>query len=337
MILRLLKQKKLVIGAILILIIGGSTVYFQSNKNGTKNLLSAKVKRSDIEKTLTLSGNINVEEKTTLRFQTSGRLTYVGVKEGDFVKKNQLVAMLDQRTVKKSLEKDLNDYLKTRWDFEQDKDDNKYSVITDSVKRILEKSQFDLNNAVLDVELQSLAVEYSKLFSPIEGIVTSVATPYAGVNITPTQAEIVIMNPKTIYLSAQADQDEIITIKEGMTGKLILDSYPNEEVQGTINKIAFTPSQGETGTVYEVKISIPFDNSGSKFRLGMSGDITFVTEKKSNVLHIPVKFVFEENNKSYVNILKDKKKIKQPVKTGLETDEDFEITSGLADGDTIYD
>src|SRR3990167_4022584 len=337
MILRLLRQRKLLIGAAFLLIVVAIFIYFQNTKNSVKTLQSAKVKRGNIEKNLTLSGNINVDEKVILRFQTSGRLTYIGVKQGDYIRKNQLIAMLDQRSVKKNLQKELNDYLTARWDFEQDKEDNKSVVMTDSVRRILEKSQFDLNNAVLDVELQYLAVEYSKLISPIEGIVTFVGSPYPGINVTPTQAEFEIMNPKTIYMSAQADQDEITQIKEGMTGLIILDSYPDEKLSGTVKTTAFTPTQGETGTVYEIKISLPVDNAASKFRLGMSGDITFVTEKKSDVLNVPVKFVFEDNGKSYVNIMKNNKKVKQTVKTGLETDEFFEITSGLKKGDVIYD
>ena len=60
MILRLLRQRKLLIGAAFLLIVVAIFIYFQNTKNSVKTLQSAKVKRGNIEKNLTLSGNINV-------------------------------------------------------------------------------------------------------------------------------------------------------------------------------------------------------------------------------------------------------------------------------------
>ncbi|HPA35669.1 MAG TPA: biotin/lipoyl-binding protein, partial [Chitinophagales bacterium] len=64
------------------------------------------------------------------------------VKEGDLVKKGQAIASLDQRELKKRLEKELNDYMTVRWDFEQTHEDYKdYKdryLLTDEMKRILE-------------------------------------------------------------------------------------------------------------------------------------------------------------------------------------------------------
>ena len=97
--------------------------------------------------------------------------------KGDRVRKWQGIASLDQRTVQKNLEKELNDYLKTRWDFQGNRET--YNVTTDNldrytltpaVRRLLEKSQFDLNNSVLDVELQAVVKEFSSIVSPFSGI-----------------------------------------------------------------------------------------------------------------------------------------------------------------------
>src|SRR3972149_2503987 len=98
---------------------------------------------------------------------------------------------MDMREVQKNLENELKDYAKQRNDFEnrlQVAYDARPLIIDDRVRRILEKDQWDLDKAVLDVELKALAVEYSTLVTPIAGIVTHVDTPVAGVNITPAGA-----------------------------------------------------------------------------------------------------------------------------------------------------
>lgn len=304
---------------------------FYGEPQRVKKMATTTVKRGDLAETLTISGKINAGEDVVLRFQTSGLLTWVGVKEGDQVKKYQGIASLDQRELQKNLTKYLQTYNKTRNDFEDTKDTYKSAVITDSIKRILENSQFDLNSSVLDVEIKDLALKFANLWTPIEGIVVRAESPVAGVNITPSQAEFEIINPAGIYFSAAADQTEVTKLSASQEGILKLDAFPDQEISGSITNISFTPDTSETGTVYDVKFIFPKDNAYSRYRLGMTGDLTFILNKKTNVLYLPIKFVKSESGNKYVNLLNNKTK----VTTGLETDSDIEITSGLTDGQIV--
>jgi membrane fusion protein, multidrug efflux system len=320
-------------------------IYQNQTKISQKEKLSAYIaKLLDLKQSLTLSGKIQADEKASLKFQTSGRLSWVGVKEGDIVKKWQALASLDQRDVKKALEKKLNAYLSERWDFEQNQDDyeihgtpiNKITL-TDSEKRILEKSQFDLNNSVLDVEIADLSREYATLITPIAGIVTHIDTPYPGVNITPASAEFLVINPNSIYFSVSADQSEVVNLKKDMPAKIVLDSFSDNTIESTISAISFTPKTDESGTVYEVKLVLPINNLDYKYRIEMTGDATFVTSEKSKVLAVPTDYIHEENDKKFVNILKNGQKEKLYVKIGTEIDDHTEILSGLREDETVYD
>lgn len=299
------------------------------------------VKRQTLKEELSLSGKIDAEEQATLRFQSSGRLTWVGVKEGDYVKKYQGIASLDQRDLKNRLTKYLNTYVKSRLDFDQTKDDywNKQydlsETIRKSAQRILEKNQYDLNNAVLDVEYQDLSVEYANLSTPIEGIVVRVNSPYAGVNITPSQAEFEIVNPKTVYFSASADQTEVVKLKEKMKGRIVLDSYEDKELGGEIEKISFVPKTGETGTVYEIKIYFNEDNSDYKYRLGMTGDVSFILKEKKNAIAVPSSYIKSDRKGKFVYKKVNDKKEKFYIKTGEEIDDKVEVIEGIKDGDLI--
>ena len=321
---------------IILVFLLGFGLYKQVAQSTKEGEASYKVKKQNLKETLTFAGEIDAEEKVTLRFQTSGRLNWIGVKEGDFVKKFQTIAVLDQRDVKKRLEKTLQDYLTERADFDQDIDD--YKVITnDEVKRILEKSQYGLNKSVLDVELQNLAVEFSNLFTPIEGVVTKISSPYAGVNITPAQAEFEVVNPNSIYFSAVIDQTELVGLEEGKGGILTLDPYPDENVDVKIESISFAPIEGESGTVYEAKLFFDVDNSSYKYRLGMTGDVEFVLREIKNIIAVPSEFVISEGNKRYVTVDENGKKVKSYVTTGEIIDDFTQIKSGLEEGDVIYD
>jgi len=295
------------------------------------------VKRQDLKQTLSISGEIKADEDVTLRFQTSGYLTWVGVKEGDTVKKYQTIASLDQTEVEKNLQKYLQTYLSQRWTLDQTRQNYSGQAVTDAIQRIIDQAQFNVNSSVLDVEIKNLAIKYSRLWTPIDGIVVSAKSPLAGVNITPAQAEFEVVNPETIYFSATADQTDVVNIQSSQSGEITLDAYPDKTINGNVENIAFTPKSGETGTVYEIKLSLNGPKDPNLYRLGMTGTVDFVAKERYNVLSVPTKAIITEGRKKYVYLKRADKKVKTTVTTGLEADTTTEITSGLTEGDIVYD
>lgn len=346
-------KKRWYLIVIFLIIIGG--IFFKINSDKASGKAAKKqstyvVKRKNLEETLSLSGSINAEEHTILRFQTSGMLTWVGVKEGDYVKKYQGVASLDQKELQKNLTKYLNTYMKSRWDFEttrETEDIKNIGGLSEDARRAalrtLDKAQFDLNNSVIDVELKDIALKFAYLYTPIEGIVTKVESPYAGVNITPVQAEFEIINPKTIYFSATADQSDVVKLRQDAEGDVVLDSYPNSKLKGKVYMISFVPKTGETGTVYSVKIALQEPNDDYRYRYGMTGDASFKIREIKDVLSIPTKFIKAEKNpegtldKKYVLKKVNGSQAKAYIQIGEEMDDNTIVTAGLKEGDLIYD
>ena len=274
---------------------------------------TAKVEKKDLTQTISASGEVSAENQVTLKFQTSGKLAWIGVKEGDFVEKWQALASLDKRELEKKLEKEMNDFMNERWDFEQDRDDYNVNAdnldwfnLSDEVKRILEKANFDLNNTVLDVEIADLAVKLATLTTPIEGIVTLVETPIAGVNITPATAEITVADPNTMKFTANVDEADVAQIRMGQKVIISLDSHPHEEFIGQIDKVAFSAiTTRGGGTGFPVEIFLP-DNVGQKFKVGMNGDADITIAAEKNILAIPIEALETENSDSFVQIIEGK-------------------------------
>jgi RND family efflux transporter MFP subunit len=316
-------------------------IFTQTQAKKTEVEEKMTVKKQNLKETLTLSGEIDAEEKVSLKFQTSGRLAWVGVKEGDYVKKYQAIASLDKRDLKNRLDKYLNNYLKQRNSFEQTKDDYEetYEFSTGDLhkraKRILENSQYDLNSAVLEVEYQNLLLEYADLWTPIEGIVTNIDVPNPGVNITPATANFEIVNPKTLYFSATVEQADVVNLKEGMKGKLMLDSFSDFEDEVKISYISFSPKSGETGKVYQIKLELSEKTKKLPLRLGMTGDVEFLVKEKNNVIALPSRFIKKDKEGSYVFVKENNKKIKKYIKIEEEIDGKIVIKSGLNEGEII--
>lgn len=304
---------------------------------------TTKVKRGDITKTVSASGEIMAEKQVTLRFQTSAQLVWVGVKEEDKVKKWQAIASLDVREVEKNIKKKLLAYMNERWDFEQSMEDygvegvpiEKVGVLTEAERRILEKAQFNLDSAVLDVEIQDLAKTLATIYSPIDGIVTDIETPIAGVNITPATAEFIIADPSEMKFVANVDESDIGQVKIGQDVEIILDAYLDEVFDSTVKKISFsavTTSGG--GTAFPVEMTLP-ENLEQKFKVGMNGDVEIIISSAEEILTVPTEAVIEKNGKKFVKIIEGRDIIEVEVETGIESETRTQILKGLAEGQTI--
>lgn len=329
---------------LIIISIIGFIFYKNNTASTTKNKVSSyTIKRENLREVLTLSGEIDASEKASLKFQTSGRLAWVGVKEGDYVKKYQTLASLDQRDIKNRLTKYLNTFSISRNDFEQTKDDNwnlQYDLsgsIRQEAERVLKNNQYDLENAVLDVEYQNLSLEYSNLWTPIEGIVTHVSVPFSGVNVTPAGADFQVVNPKTLFFSVSAEQGDVINLREGAVGEISFDAYPEKKFKSNLYYVSFIPKDGVTGTVYELRLNLDDQAQKLGLKLAMTGDVDFVVKEKRNVLSAPSSFVKKDGKGNYTYVGNPSKKVKKYIKVSEEIDGKYVITSGLQEKEIIYD
>lgn len=296
------------------------------------------VKADTIRDTLAISGSIDAESQAQVKFLAGGRVTWVGVKEGDVVEDGQPLASLDHRELQKTFQKSLNQYKISRNTFDQTEDDNEdwgayEPEVADKMRRIINNAQQDLENSVINVELQQLAIEYATIYSPIAGLIVSAPTIYEGSNVSPGEIGYTIINPATMYFSASVDQGDVVRLAEGLTGDIVFDSFPDEETTGTIRSISYTPKPNEVGTVYEVEVIINDTALLSRLRLGMTGDITFVLTEKEDVLSIPTEYLqIDADGNDFVYVVEDDVVTEVPITVGLDAGGSVEVLDGIEKG-----
>lgn len=335
-----IKKFKWLAVVIALVIAGGLFLSRTQAQKKDSQYTTYKVVKNDLVNTINASGKVSGEAKVSLRFQASGQLAWVGVKEGDWVEKWQAIASLNKKVLEKQLKQELIDYANQRYSVDEERKDNSVFsnafdgfTMTDSVKYDLLRSQNTLDRTVLDVEISDIALKYATLITPIEGVVTVVETPYAGINITPAGSEFEIVNPNGLVFEANIDEVDIAKIALDTKAEIVLDAFPEKTYTGEITYIGFksTVTSGG-GTAFPIKIKLT-DTDGLK--VGMNGDITIITEKKEGVLTVPFEAVSEEGDKNYIFVLENNKPVKKTVEIGATSDTDYEITSGLNEGEEV--
>lgn len=326
-------KKRLIIALIVIVLIVG--VGIVRGRNNVTNIETSEVSNGSLNDTITASARVEAGTVANLSFLTSGKLSWVGAKEGDSVRVGQPLASLDRKELELQLRKLLNNFEREFTDFDDSNANVQDDVLTDEVRRIKKRAQIDLNQTVLDVEIQNSAIKFSSLTSPLNGIITEATPAVAGVNVTPATAKFTVVDPKSVYLRADVNEVDITKIKIGQKVLINLDAYPSEEIESTVKSVGFESTQTSTGgTAFVVKIGLP-QNSDLKFKLGMKADVQFVIEEKMNILLVPSTAVVSDKDKSFVWVIEDGKAKKVEVEVGISSIDQTEIKSGISKNQTI--
>ncbi len=332
-------KRRWYLGLVLILVIFLGIRLLGGNSNA-KNNKPYIVKKVDLKNTLSFSGSVDANDKAALTFLSPGKIAFIHVKNGDIVKKGEAIAGLDMGDLDQAVSAAWYKYLAADANAKQIEDSVKNNDSTESFTqkntRVAAQTDRDIK---YDSWLAALRARRNGiLYSPINGVVANVPNLEPGVLLAnPVSAEYDIVNPESIYFSALADQTEVTKLMAGAKADIVLDAYPDKPVVGTVGQIAFTPKQGETGTVYEVQLLMATSNSDYQIRLGMTGDVNFLIGEKKGVIAVPSRYVKTESKGKYVVKFRGTGAVKTMVTVGETLEGQTEILTGLTEGETIYD
>lgn len=314
-----------------------TVIWWWTSANAQEELLGSfvPVERRDFIAELVISGRLDAKEKSQLRFAVGGKVVYLGAQEGDFVNKWQTIATIDRAALQKQLQQNLNNYMKERYSFEDVRDDIKDRVLDTSEIRKVARDQYDLDNQVLNVEIQSIAIQNTVLSAPFSGVLTRTPTAVAGVQLLPSDY-FELVNPDTLIFRAAVDEIDLHKLSVGQPAKVMLDAYDDEELSSQLSYIAFTASDSSTGTVFLLEFPLAVSDL-NRYRLGMNGDVYVELARRSDTLVIPLNAISEREGKVFVQVRGESEQLlEREITLGLENEDEVEVLNGLSEGEQIF-
>ena len=172
----------------------------------------------------------------------------------------------------------------------------------------------------------------SPIISPIDGevIVRSVEPGQ-----TATTADALVVLSDRLIVKAQFDETDIGRVRIGQNAVIALDAYPDDEIVGIVDQIAYESELINNVNIYDVDI-VPQSIPGH-FRSGMSANVEVVEAARKDVLLIPVEAVTKEQDDTYVTVKTGprSKMERRAVALGLSDERNIEVLSGLSTADTV--
>jgi len=194
--------------------------------------------------------------------------------------------------------------------------------------------------AMLDAARSKGESEYKKwseLYLP-----TPVLAPISGTiilkNVEPgqtfTSTDAIFTMSDHLTVKAQVDETDIAKIKLNSKAIIILDAYPGSSINAHVDQLAFDATTTNNVTTYAIDV-LP-DETPAFMRSGMTANVTFLVEEKTDVLYVPADAIKVTNGSSFVLVRgSEKKPIQSPVTTGITDGKKIEIQSGLKENDII--
>jgi RND family efflux transporter MFP subunit len=189
-----------------------------------------------------------------------------------------------------------------------------------------------------EIALRMAEKEYrdSQLYAPLEAQVTFIYGE-VGENISLTETSIspfVTLHSEDLLVEVNVPETDIVKIESGDPAEMTLDAFDfTEKFYGDV--VYIDPAETVIQGVTYYKIKTAFSGEDERIKSGMTVNLEIETDRKSDVLVIPIRALKYEDSIKYVEVLRNGKPEKVEIKTGIENDQYVEILSGLNNGDKV--
>jgi macrolide-specific efflux system membrane fusion protein len=178
-------------------------------------------------------------------------------------------------------------------------------------------------------------LSYTRILSPIDGVIASVSTQEGETIAAGLTAPtfVTIIDLSRLQVDALVDETDIGRVEVGQSATFTVDSYPDEEFEGTVTAIYPKAIIDQNVVNYDVVVTIA--NPRGLLRPDMTANVTIAVATREDVLAVPNKAIRREDGAKVVYVMQDGSPERRAVKTGWKDSDYTEILSGLKEGEAV--
>jgi HlyD family secretion protein len=264
-------------------------------------------------------GAVQPEVKVDVKSALSGKVVELPVREGDVVKKGQLLAAIEPdvnqaqtlASVRRSVNQAEIDFADAEKDYRAKQELLRDGLISVEVHRASE-TRYMSAKEVLEAAREKAAIMTSSgvpvstsasqqinITAPMDGVVITrqvelgeAVTGAGSFNAGTVIATVADLG--TMLVKAGVNEVDIGKVRLGAPATVTLDAYPKVRFPGKVSRIAPAARLDNQVKVFDVEIAL--DSQGKELRTGMTANVSIKGEKATKVLSVPVESVFHRED-----------------------------------------
>jgi HlyD family secretion protein len=292
---------------------GASRWYAKTRPPPPPKYVTAEISRGDIFETVQSTGQVKPLTEVQVGAQVSGRITKVVVDFNSQVKAGDLLAEIDPTLFGAQIDTNRAQLAAATASIaraESNLATAKQRV--DRAKKLVAEgvgSQADLDTAqgAYDVALADLSaakaqvsqinavlrssktnMEYTRIFSPIDGIVINRAIDPGQTVAASFQAPtlfVIAQDLKKMRVLADIDEADVGRLREAMQAEVRVDAFPGESFKGVVSQVRYSPFNVSGVVTYAAVVEV--NNPDVKLRPGMTATVTIRSAEAKDVMRLP--------------------------------------------------
>jgi HlyD family secretion protein len=322
------KRNKVLVGVGAAVVIGGVLVVSAAaRRDRGVEVRFEKVQRRDLVAAVTASGKIQPKKKVDISADITGRITRIGVREGDFVKRGQFLLQIDPTVYQANLEQARATLASAEAAAMQARANR------DQAERALQRTQqlhrdnptlvppeqleqaqtaFDVAAANLaaaehQVDQARAAVQSARdnlrkttLVAPMAGRVTRLAVEVGEVAVPSTFSKdigllLTVSDLSVIQAKVKVDETDVVRVHLGDSVEVSIDAFPDTTFTGRVTKISDSSVRDATQSVagqneraVDYEVEVTLDKPPPDIRPDLSATARIVTDTRTQALAIPI-------------------------------------------------
>ena len=310
---------------------------------------------SQANSVLAANGYVVAQRKAAVASKGTGRLVYLGVEEGDKVRKGEIIARLDDQDMVAALAKaraDLGiaraDSFGTRNTLERTRKLFASNLASqadlDAAESQYLKVRANIVSARAAVEQADVAMEYTRIRAPFDGTVLTkdadvgeIVAPFAS-SANSRGAVVSMADMGSLQVEADVSESNITRVSVGQPCEITLDAYPDVRYRGTVHKIVPTADRAKA----TVMTKVAFTRLDERVLPDMSAKVAFLGGELSDSaasapakLTVPSTAITGRDGKQVVFTIREGIATETAVSTGERLGTQTVVTGGLAQGETV--
>ncbi len=297
----------------------------------SKTVTTMKLLNEEFKRYTEIQATIQSDDVAMASSETGGRITYLKAKEGQYVKKGQLIAKVDLDQIDKQV-----DEIKTSLSLAKDTYERQKRLWEQNIGSEMQYLQTKNNVDRLEQSLKTLDFQKTKanVYAPISGAIDMVMLK-EGEMSSPGMPIVQILNTNKVKVVANLPENYLGKVKRG---EMVDISFPALQIEKKAKISLVGRSIDSANRTFKIEIEMPNRDQILKPNLLAIVKINDLTI--ADALVIPQELVLQEiSGKEYVMVASEKEGKKEAAKKYVEKGESYDgkvqITSGLTTEDEL--
>ena len=272
-------------------------------------------------------GSLRSNESVVLRPEVAGRIAQIGFRDGEAVRRGQLIVALDASVNEAEVAQARAEYELAQSNLKRTEDLARKNFVSSSAQ---EQAASNVQVSAAKLKLAEARLAKMKIVAPFNGVV-GIRNVSVGDYVKDGTDLVNIEDVGTLKVDFRLPERNFTQIRAGQPVEVMADAVPAEKFRGALD--AINPRIDAAGRSLEVRAKLA--NPERKLRPGMFVRVRVIIGERANALLVPEEAIVPQGEDFYVFRIEEGNARRVRVKTGVRRDAKVEVVEGLAAGDKV--